>query len=101
MKRNRFDCWSGFVAMLARRSGEANVRYPTEGPCLAPVYSTGYCESAEFLFRTPGRVNSSRFLGDFSVLACGAQGTPNRAVWRADKCRRKASQQQNTSVNLR
>src|ERR1039458_1214205 len=38
MKRNRFDCWSGFVAMLARRSGEANVRYPTE--CKIPYRRT-------------------------------------------------------------
>ncbi len=48
---------------------------------------------------TGGSIPGSR---RFSVsLARGAQGTPNRAVWRADQCRRKASRQQNTSIHLR
>jgi len=71
-------------------------------PCVWRCILQRVARIREFLFRATRRVSRSPRAGGFSVsLARGAQGTPNRAVWRADEWRRKASRQQNPSIHLR
>ena len=102
VKRNRSTCWSrSCVAMLTRGDGSANGKIPYR----SVVFSSCILFRAARISSVPvhplWRVSSSPRPGDFSVLVCGAQRASSRAGWRADECCWKASQQQNTSIDLR